>query len=213
MTTDVNTYTSDGEGSEGSDISSSDKIVQTICITTGTLGVLGNSFVLVVILSFTRMRKKVANYFIINQSLVDLLAAMLTIATYATKSMSLSKSLSPYQQDVLCRLWLSTFPLWFALTSSTYNLVVLTLERYFKLVHPVTHNNVFTSRKALFAIGCVWLIGPLYHASTLVPTTRMVDNQCVVGAIWPTRVMQKLYGFSTVILLYILPITLQVSLP
>ena len=46
------------------------------------LSVLGNLFVVVVIFSMTRMRKKVTNMFIISQSCIDLFVAIMLMGEY-----------------------------------------------------------------------------------------------------------------------------------
>jgi hypothetical protein len=43
---------------------------------------------------------------------------------------------SVYDQFV-CRFWLSRWPLWSFLVASTYSILMLTLERYVAIVHPV----------------------------------------------------------------------------
>ena len=218
VTDNMTDFTSNHSGSailEGSpepklksDISHTDLIVQILCISVGFLGVIGNGFVVIVIVNFTQMRRKMTNYFIINQSMVDLACGVFTIATYATKSLPLDE-MSDDVKDALCRAWLSTFPLWCVLTSSTYNLVALTLERYFKVVHPITHKNTFTKDKAVVVIIMVWLIGPLYHLPTGLPTTRMDGDRCLIAAVWPSETVRRLYGLVTVAFMFLVPVLIQ----
>ena len=50
------------------------------------IGVPGNLFVVVVIFSMTRMRKKVTNMFIISQSCTDLFVAIMLMGEYQPQS-------------------------------------------------------------------------------------------------------------------------------
>ena len=85
--------------------------------------------------------------------------------------------LSGARGDLLCRFWLTRWPLWSILMSSTYNLLMITLERYWQIVHPIHHKIHFSKKKLIGSLVFAWLIGPLYNLAFKMPTTFVVDGR------------------------------------
>ena len=78
-----------------------------------------------------------------------------------------------------------------------------------KVVHPIMHKNTFTKDKAIVVIILVWLIGPLYHFPTGLPTTRMDGDRCLIAAFWPSELVRRLYGLVTVTFMFLVPVLIQ----
>jgi hypothetical protein len=78
------------------------------------------------------------NVLIVNQSCIDTLAALLLILVYATpKKMILD---SNRVVDVLyCRLWYNRVLLWAAMFASSGGLMIITIERYLAVLHPIVY--------------------------------------------------------------------------
>ena len=91
----------------------------------------------------------------------------------------LFQGLSGVGGDLLCRFWLTRWPLWSVLMSSTYNLLVLTLNMYWQIVHPIAHKIHFSQMKLNASLVFVWLIGPLYNLAFKMPTTFVIHGECV----------------------------------
>ena len=107
----------------------------------GTIGILGNLTVLTVLSSSRSMRRFTTNLFILNQSIIDLLAASFLLA-----STPISSNKVPWtgtRGELYCRMWLNKLPLWSLMVSSTYNLAAMTLERYLAVLHPIWHKVSF----------------------------------------------------------------------
>lgn len=109
-------------------------IMVVLNIIIGCVGLLGNLFVIVVIVGMTSLYKQLANVFVINQSVIDA-ASSLCVMMQVVSSMAVPPHLVSGQaaSEVYCRLWQAQTLTWALFTSSTYNLVALTLERYFKV--------------------------------------------------------------------------------
>lgn len=118
------------------------------CNVTGCLGLLLNVLCLVVIFTYSPMRRSLTNVFIANLAVADSTASLLCILEYATEDVRLLNKNDSYDQ-VICRLWNSKCCLWTALFTSVYCVVALTFERYIGIVHPFWHRVSFDSRKVL----------------------------------------------------------------
>jgi len=62
--------------------------------------------------------------------------------------------------------------------ASVYGLVVITAERYFKVVHPVVHRNRYRRWMTYVGVAIPWLTGLLTSAVHALAVTRFVDGTC-----------------------------------
>ena len=140
----------------------------------GSFGLVGNMFVLVVLGSSATLRKSRTNKLIMNQSSIDFLAALFLILTTAI------------EHDIpgnaaYCALWLTKLPLWSLLVSSTYSLMLITIERYLAVVHAIWHKNTVTDRHVIICMPIVWIIGIANNAAYIIPTSKPgPDGSCSV---------------------------------
>jgi len=70
-----------------------------------------------------------------------------------------------------------------ALTSSVvygsiYGLVVITVERYVKIVHPIAHRNHYRRWMTRVGVAIPWLIGLLTSSLPSITTAKFVDGRC-----------------------------------
>lgn len=173
-------------------------------ITIGCLGVLGNGFVLFVMFSSKRLRQRLANILLINQSMIDFTSSLLLIGDATTKFVAgYEVGMKGLAGDVYCRLWLNSILLWGMLVSSTYNLIAITIERYMMVVHPVVHKTSFNRRRIMYVAGAIWFVGLAY----IVPTANslVIDGVCFLYNDFSDPVWQKAYGFLTVTVSYFIP--------
>ena len=105
--------------------SSSAVITDAVYVTIGAVGLFGNLFVVVVILSWTNMRRKVTNIFIINQSLIDLVTSIVLIVTIGIGWRGSWR----LNDDSISDIWMTRSVLWGLMMSSTYSVLALTVER------------------------------------------------------------------------------------
>jgi hypothetical protein len=98
-------------------------------------------------------------------------------------------------------------PFWSMMMSSAVNLIAITVERYFKVVHPLIHRSSFTFRKALITVIIIWLIGPVYQFTLNVSTSAVVNGQCFMQTIWPNDYVKMSQTVLIFTVLYIAPIS------
>ena len=93
----------------------------------GTVGIIGNGVVIVVLSSSKGLRTKMVNIFLISQSGLDLICSILTVATSANRIDTGGHY--GLRGQLECILWEPKTILWAFLLSSTYNLVAMNIER------------------------------------------------------------------------------------
>ena len=74
---------------------------------------------------------------IISQSTVDMLASILMLLTALEQVSGTGMNRSSIYDQFVCRIWLTRFPLWGLLVSSTYCIVAMAVDRYIAITHPV----------------------------------------------------------------------------
>ena len=112
-----------------------------------SLGIVGNSMVIFVIARSVTMRKTYTNMLILNQSGIALMASILILITTMIKDYD--DDLTGIMGELYCRFWLSDFPPWSLLLSSSYSLMAITFERYVSIVHPILHHSKCSTTKVL----------------------------------------------------------------
>ena len=177
--------------------------------TVAALGILGNLIVIVVISKSSKMRKTFANILILNQSCIDFIASLLVILSTTTRTSV--RDLSGISGDLFCKLWLSDLPLWALLTASSYALLVLTVERYVAIVHPIFHHNVVSKRKVYLLAGSAWLTGPIVIMCLLIPTSGVIGCRCRVLSIFPSDVWKGFCGVMMFVCAYLIPMSVYIT--
>ena len=177
--------------------------------TIAALGLTGNLIVIVVISRSSMMRKSFTNILILNQSLIDFIASMFSMISTMTRSPV--GNLSGISGELYCRFWLSDLPLWTSVISSSYALIVLTVERYVAIVHPLYHHNAF-SRKTVFVMaGSSWIPGIVVIMCFLVPTSGVVNGRCLVMSLFYSPFWKKVCGVFLFIFQYFIPIIVFIT--
>ncbi len=102
----------------------------------GCVGIVANAFVAIIIATSPTLRKRFENSLLFNQSLIDGVTGLLLLASL-TGSLHITQT--GWFWEFICRYWMSSTPLFAALQASICNLVVITIERYIEIVHPIAH--------------------------------------------------------------------------
>jgi len=81
------------------------------------------------------------NILIMNQSVIDMCASFLTLLTAVVEVGGTHMSRDSVYDQLVCRFWLTRSPLWNVLFTSSYGILLMTLDRYAAVIHPVWYNN------------------------------------------------------------------------
>ena len=171
-----------------------------------TVGICANAVVFGVLVRGRRQHASNVNTLIINQSLMDLMACFF-IAIYmvlnATGRFVYNRSrTTTFADQVVCILFhAGAFP-GSCMNAGKVGLVVITLERYVKIVHAIAHRKHYRGWMTSVAAAVPWISGVCWALFPALGTTRIVNGTCHRLAFWPNKAMAsvsilRLYcGFS-----------------
>lgn len=108
--------------------------------------------------------------------------------------------------DLICRLFLSKFPLWTSFVASVLNLTCVTLERYVGIMYPLRYKAIFTLRKAVFMVIMVWIIAFVTNIYMLY-IFHEENGACIVK--WPSTFIQIVDGVLNFVVIYFVPLVVM----
>ena len=138
-----------------------EKTLRIVYYTIGTISILGNGYVILVMFHSSLVFKTITNLYICNQSAVDLCVAITLVSSAYISGNSVPSS--GVAGEMYCKLWLTKFLLWGFLVNSTYNLVIMTMERYACVIHPIWHkvNRMACFFRKMFLMFKIYLCGTI----------------------------------------------------
>ena len=145
----------------------------------GMIGILANGFVIIILGTSVKIRRKLVNALIIHQSFVDFLASVTLVGT-AHLSPYDPHGLAGVHADIYCFFVMSKWPLWFLLFTSSFSLMFLNIERYISIVYPIFHHTNITRKKVLRFLPIVWVLS-LLEECLLASSFVSADGACNVG--------------------------------
>lgn len=185
-----------GEQQTTTDPSQNIAIVSTVMswiyVSLGIVGMITNSCVGVVILQSRQLRRQLPNIFILNQCLADFWCSACVMASVFKNSRA---RLDTIGGEIICRVYLTNLLVWIGFNASLYNLVALSVERYFEIVHPIRHRAAFDKVKALASIVLVWVLGAIWQSAAYIPHAAVIDGICYTQILWDNT-LRKIYGLA-----------------
>jgi len=80
---------------------------------------------------------------------------------------------------------LTTFPM----TATKIGLMVITVERYFKIVHAIAHRKYYRNWMTKVGVALPWIGGACLILFPAMGTTRIVNGKCLRMGVWPNKAM------------------------
>jgi len=77
------------------------------------------------------------------------------------------------------------------ITADFIGLMVITLERYFKIVHAIAHRKYYRNWMTKVGVALPWIGGVSLILFPGIGTTRFVNGQCLRMGVWPNETMAK----------------------
>ena len=113
----------------------------------------------------------------INQAVIDALACLMTLLIENVNDIEMAPP--GIWREIFCKLWTSTFIMWGVTSSSIYNLMFLTIERYYAILKPLAYDTEKVFKRLPFILMFAWVMGFIVS----IPTGlffQLVDQQCVL---------------------------------
>ena len=167
----------------------------------GIFGILGNGLVCFVIYRVKDMHS-LTNTLIFNQAVIDFISCLfMLVHSNVPNPSSIPQGLAG---KFYCQLWNAPVLLFCLLVASTFNLIVITLERYFAIIYPFRYLKLFTRRKSMFLIAGVWIVAFAYKLNDMARYDQQ-DGQCITKAVsW-----KIILGVIQFAIQYFLPLTVM----
>ena len=162
---------------------------QTTIVFIGIVGTAANALILYAMVASKQHRKQLM---IFNQNALDLFSSVLLIATYGAKlgDIPLVGSVGYW----LCVWFLSENVLWCGILASKFSIMLVTVERYLKIVHRNLSKKILKKWVVYAAVAFSWVSGFALSIGTTITTTDVVDGLCYVDAFWSSYELQLAYG-------------------
>ncbi len=174
----------------------------------GIMGMIDNGFVVAIMLSSKTMRATLTNILIVNQSVIDFVTSFFVMVNSPT--VDFTTSMTGLAGEIYCRFWLTNHFVWSLFYSSSFSLILITIERYMEVVHPIRHKTWFTHKRAYQLIAVTWILGQVYNMVTTIPTSKLQDGVCINVNIWPSPAAKVVAGVSVFVLTYLLAVLIMI---
>ena len=175
------------------------------------IGILANAFVIIILGTSVKIRRKLVNTLIIHQSFVEFLASVALVGT-AHLSAGDQHGLEGVHADIYCFFIMGKWPLWFMMLTSSFSLMFINIERYISIVYPIFHHTKVTRRKVIMLLPIVWVLG-LLEECLVASSFVSVDGACGVGSTsYHTKANSITLGYSFISLHFFVPVFLVMIL-
>ncbi|XP_072033132.1 galanin receptor 2a-like [Amphiura filiformis] len=192
-------------GETHQEVTTRDTALRIVYAVIGSLGILGNLTVCTVFVIRRRAFSSVTNKLILNQSCIDLLDSIVfLILRFGPKYLPKNRF-----GEFLCRFWYNEYIMWSLFVTSTFNLVFLSLERYFATCHPVKHRKLFSTKVPKIGIPCVWLAGFTYQTYWAAVQVFNLDGDYSCYPKWISKGVQMFMGIFLFTCEYLLPLSIM----
>ena len=176
------------------------KVLTVLFYCIGSFGFLGNMFVLIVLGSSSTLRKNRTNILIMNLSTLDLLGALFLILTTAIDHVR--KGNYAY-----CVLWETKLPFWMLMISSTYSLMLITIDRYLAIVHDGWYRRKVTDRHIIISMVFPWILGIGFSIThTFIASKLAADGTCVLYLHYRSFMVKRGVGVFMFTVNFLIPI-------
>ena len=161
-----------------------ERVFQYCVIVIGIIGTFANGTVITVFVSQSRKIKITTPHkFILNQLALDLLSCICLVLVYGWKI--IETDLRFTWNFLSCVFVASESLIWLPVSASIANLILITLERYFKIVHTPLYKKYYHNWMTYFLILISWIVGSLITFPPDVVSVDYSNGICEYFVKWP----------------------------
>ncbi len=169
--------------------------------------ILGNGMVIVVMTIRRKQFSSLTNKLIRHQSIIDFISGvvffLLEVVVLRLTPLGTERD-QTFLGELLCRFVLYGNFLLGLTVSSTYNSVIISLERFMATCYPVKHRNSFTYFRIKVAMGVAWAIGLTYSIAAALAKYINTEGKCAVHSQLTNMIFVLGITFE-----YLIPVTLM----
>jgi len=146
---------------------------EVLVVVIGTIGTATNGLVLYALVASKQHKKHVL---IVNQNAIDLYTCLALVIVYSFRAsnMYLSGSLGYW----LCMFIHNGFFIFVGFFASTVNLMLISVERYLKVVHSTWSKTHLRKWISYTAIACMWVGGVIHQMPLGFQSSAVIDGVC-----------------------------------
>jgi len=167
------------------------KILVPIGMLISSIGIAANAVVLAVLVRARREFSSSVHTLICNQSAMNLFTCMFTLALHVTiLTRGFFYGGNKVLDGAVCVILEGAVFMVIGLTAEKLGLVVITLERYFKIVHAVAHRKHYRDWMTSVGVALPWIGATCFVLFPEMGTTRIVNGRCLITSVWPNKAIE-----------------------
>ena len=171
-----------------------------ITVSTAVVGCLGNAYVLLALLLNKKSRASNVNVFITHQVILDLTACTFLFLGLLVRPTSTNHATAMF----LCLFFEKFIISSAAANASICGLIVITIERYVKIVHAVAYRNHYRPWMTRAGIVIPWIFGICTNSIHTVIMSKIVRGRCIRSP------MSPIWNVAKFVLVYLGPLAIIV---
>ena len=188
-------------------------IVDSILFFISWVGLVGNSVAMFVLTSSVKIRNSKSYVLLMNQSLLDFTTKLFMITYLPIKYLGHWSNMSGSWDLIMCHVIYNNLYVTIPKLSSSYNLVVLSLERMTSVVWPVFHKVRCTRRLTLIVSVITWVLGFGIATAFAIPVNGInpVKRQCYYWNHFRSQLHSQIFSVMFNTFFFLLPLTAMLT--
>ena len=188
-------------------------IVDSILFFISWVGLMGNSVAMFILTSSVKIRKSKSYVLLMNQSLLDFTTNLFMITYLPIKYLGHWSNMSGSWDLIMCHVIYNNLYVTIPKLSSSYNLVVLSLERMTSVVWPVFHKVRCTRRLTLIVSVITWVLGFGIATAFAIPVNGInpVKRKCYYWNHLPSQLHSQIFSVMFNTFFFLLPLTAMLT--
>ena len=181
-------------------------VIYVATCTIAVVGFLANGYVLLALIFSKNSRASNVNAFITHQTILDLTACIFLFFGLVLKPTGMSDSLALF----VCWIF-SNYAISITVgDASICGLVIITVERYVKIVHPVAYRNHYRPWMTRLGIVIPWIFGICMGLIPIWATAGVVRGRCIKSRIGSTPELKLAWNIAKFLIQYAAPLAVFV---
>jgi len=174
-----------------------------LVVVIGVIGTAANGLVLYALVASKQHKK---HELIVNQNAIDLYTCLFLVIIYGFKlsNIYLSRSLGYW----LCMIIYSESLLYVGIYASWVNLMIISIDRYLKVVHSTWSKKRLRKWMTYSAIACTWISGFINLMPTVFQSSAVIDGVCYGFVVWQHLEARLAVGIYYFLFTYVLALAI-----